>query len=75
MFRNLVLIVAIVLLIWIVRGFIRRSQITRPTPKTLNKDMVQCEHCQTYLPKDEAIEMDNHFFCGQQHLEDWKKDS
>ena len=63
---------AIAALIWIVRGFIRRGQLTHKKSSGLSKDMVQCQHCQTYLPKDEAIQQDGHFFCGQPHLQAWK---
>lgn len=73
MFRNLILIVAIAAIIWIVRGFIRRAQITQKTTPKLSKDMVQCEQCRTYLPKDEAITETGKFFCCKQHLIEWKQ--
>lgn len=74
MFRNLVIILAIVAIVWILRGFLRRSQIGQNTPpaKGDNKNMVQCEQCGTYLPSDDAIDQNGRFFCGQQHLRDWK---
>ena len=74
MFRNLFLLIAILLVVWIVRGFIRRSKLNS-TQKTTNKDkdMVQCEQCKTYLPKDDAISSDKLFFCGKEHLLEWKE--
>ena len=74
MLRNLVLIIAIAAVFWIIRGFIGRARISGQKQSTKSKDMVQCEHCKTFLPKDDAIVMDSKFFCGQQHLEDWKDD-
>ena len=74
MFRNLIIIIAVVALIWIVRGFIRRGQLEKKPPSGNGKDMVQCEQCQTYLPRDDAIEQNDHFFCGQKHLQEWKRD-
>ncbi|MCW9012714.1 MAG: PP0621 family protein [Gammaproteobacteria bacterium] len=72
MFRNLFLIAAILLVVWIIRGFIRRSQLTGAANKPRkNKDMVQCEQCKTYLPKDDAIVNNDKTFCSQQHLNDW----
>jgi uncharacterized protein len=73
MFRNLFLLVAVIAIFWIVKGFIRRAN-NKPQTKISSKDMVQCEHCNAYLPKDDAIVMDNKAFCNQQHLNDWKAD-
>lgn len=72
MFRNLILIIAVVALVWIARGFIRRAQLSQKKSVQQGGDMVQCEQCQTFLPKDDALQLDGRFFCGQQHLEDWK---
>lgn len=72
MLRNLLLIVAVVIIIWIVRGFIRRSQLNKPNI-VRSKDMVQCEQCKTYIPKDDAIISNGKLFCSQQHLNDWNK--
>jgi hypothetical protein len=74
MFRNLIILIAIVALVWIVRGIIRRNQLKEPgAPRQQkNQDMVQCALCQTYVPKDEAQQYDDHFFCGTAHLQDWK---
>lgn len=73
MFRNLILIIAVVALAWIVRGFIRRSQAIDKKPASKGQDMVQCAHCKTYLPKNEAISRDSQYFCNHQHLEQWEK--
>ncbi len=72
MLRNLFLIIAIAVIIWIVRGFIRRSQITKQHTIS-SKDMVQCVQCKTYIPKDDAISSNGKNFCSQQHLNDWNK--
>ncbi|HEY9050343.1 MAG TPA: PP0621 family protein [Gammaproteobacteria bacterium] len=72
MFRYLLLIIAVVIIIWIVRGFISRSQLNKPN-SVRSKDMVQCEQCKTYIPKDDAINSNGKLFCSQQHLNDWNK--
>jgi len=74
MFRNLFLLIAIGLIIWIVQGFIRRSKVSAK-PKISSKDMVQCEQCKTYLPADDSVSMQGKHFCSTQHLEDWKRKS
>ncbi len=72
MFKNLILIAAIVILFWVVKGFIRRVQLEKK-PSSKSRDMVQCEQCKAYLPKDDAIVSDNKTFCSQQHLNDWNR--
>ena len=72
MFRYLLLIIAVVIIIWIVRGFMSRSQLNKPNA-IRSKDMVQCEQCKTYIPKDDAISSNGKLFCSQQHLNDWNQ--
>ena len=74
MFRNLFLIIAVGLIIWIVQGFLRRSKMSNK-PKISSKDMVQCAQCKTYLPSEDSISMQDKYFCSTQHLEDWKQKS
>ena len=71
MFRNLFLLIAVIAIFWIVKSLIKRPRI-KSQNHTPSKDMVQCEHCKAYLPKYDAIVMDNKTFCNQQHLNDWK---
>lgn len=71
MFRNLFLLIAIGLIIWIIQGFIRRSKLSPPRTEARSKDMVQCEQCKSYLPKDDAVSMNGQHFCNPQHLQDW----
>jgi len=73
MFRNLILIIAVAALIWIVRGFVQRSQLPPKKSTSASRDMVQCEQCQTFLPKDDALQQDGRYFCGRPHLEEWKR--
>lgn len=50
---------------------IRRSR--KPPPNSAQiKDMVQCEHCQSYLPKEDAVFEKDKVFCNRQHLQDWE---
>jgi uncharacterized protein len=70
MFRNLFLLIAIIALFWIIKGMIRRSR-SQPPKNTQIKDMVQCEQCQSYLPKEDALSENGKLFCCQQHLKDW----
>ena len=72
MFRNLFLVIAIIALIWIIKGLIRRSK-TPAAHTRIEQDMVQCAQCKTYLPKDDAIVINDQAFCSHQHLDEWKQ--
>ena len=71
MFRNLLLLIAVIALFWIIKGMIRRSR-SQPPKNMIVKDIVQCELCQNYLPKEDAIIDNGKSFCNQQHLNEWK---
>ena len=71
LFRNLFLLIAVIALLWIVKGMIRRSS-KAPSKNNQIKDMVQCQLCQSYSPKDDAVFNNGHVFCSQKHLDDWK---
>ncbi|MDH5484021.1 MAG: PP0621 family protein [Gammaproteobacteria bacterium] len=72
MFRNLFLVIAIIALFLIIKGFIRRAKNTPASPAT-GKDMVQCTQCKVYLSQEDAIVSNNQNFCSQRHLEEWKQ--
>lgn len=72
MFKNLFLLLAIVAVIWIIKGMIRRAKNKKPEFID-HKTMVQCSQCNVYLDKQDAVSLSNNFFCNQQHLNDWSK--
>lgn len=59
-------------LIWFVRRLFMQQK-SEPEKISESKDMVQCEQCKTYLPKDDAVVLDDKLFCSQQHLDEWKE--
>jgi len=78
MFRNLIFIVAIGIVVWLVSRMIKSKsqQISSKTRQVKNneiKNIVQCQICQAFVPEDKAIIENNHTFCSQQHLEQWKE--
>lgn len=72
--RNLFILIAIVIAIWIIRTLINKPAANKTRTTDKGKDMVQCNQCKTYLPIDDAINLNGKNFCSQQHLEDWKKE-
>ena len=72
MFRNLILLIAIIVAVWLIRRLIITTK-TSHTKTIDSKDMVQCEHCKIYVPREDAINLNEKSFCSQQHLEDWNQ--
>lgn len=56
----------------LIRNYSRQSQDPKSThTKPPSRDTVKCAQCQTYIPRDEAVEMHGQVFCCQQHARDW----
>jgi uncharacterized protein len=36
---------------------------------------VQCAHCGLHLPREEALQSGNRYFCSQAHLDAWDADA
>ncbi len=74
MFRSVLIIILVIAVLWISRTVLQRLKQTPVSNKPLqNKDTVQCSHCKTYIPVDDAISHNQQYFCSQQHLEDWNQ--
>ena len=74
--RLALLILAVVVLLWLVRGAVRRraaAQRPEPTAATAASDatspqpMLTCAHCGLHLPRDEALPGRGGVFCGDAH--------
>jgi len=67
--RSLVILIAIVLVIYAVRGLWRTS---RPAGKRGQQTarMVQCARCGVYIPEQEALTSGGRFYCSESHLKD-----
>lgn len=72
MFRSVLVIILVIAILWIARVLLQRIQPRTEPRRSQTKDMVQCEQCRTYIPGDDAITKDGHYFCSRQHLEEWK---
>ncbi|MEE9423298.1 MAG: PP0621 family protein [Gammaproteobacteria bacterium] len=68
--RILLMLIGVGLVIAILVHFARGSrQITEKKPKHVDK-VVECQHCGTYIPEQEAIEFNGSFYCCEQHRRD-----
>jgi len=63
--KFLLLVVAIIVIYLVVRGFARKRHGRAGPP--LSEQMVPCAHCRVNLPRSEAIEVTGRFFCSEEH--------
>lgn len=73
MFRNLILLIAIFIVVWLVARMIKKPASNKPQQQIEPEDMVKCEQCDSFVPRTKAINSNGHFFCSQQHLDAWKQ--
>ena len=73
-FRLVLVALAIVAVVLILRHLARRSGPSRRSPPKVNVDMVRCAYCGLHLPRSEAIDSGDEFFCSKEHREASHKD-
>ena len=66
MSKFLLLILVIVAVWWLAKGF-RRKDAARDASAAVPEQMVTCSHCGLYLPRSEAIGEGDKFFCCAEH--------
>ena len=66
MSKLLLLILAVLAVWWLAKGF-RRKDAARDAPEAAAEKMVTCGHCGLYLPQSEAIREGDRFFCCAEH--------
>ena len=67
--RVLIIILGIALVIWILIRLARGDKVEhKPTKKV--GDMVQCAHCGTFVPRNEAIRSGEKFYCSREHRDE-----
>jgi len=72
MFKSVLIIIFVIVILMIIRTVLQRQkQPGRKTKPIDTRDTVQCQHCKTYFPRDDAIFKDEMAFCSSQHLDDW----
>ena len=69
--KFLLFLIAVVVLLWMLRGSLRRARRPRPTPKPPGTEapqpMLSCAHCGLHLPRDEALPGRGGVFCDAAH--------
>ena len=71
--KILLFLVAVVVLLWLLRGAVgRRRRDVRPPPRA-PQEMIACAHCGVHLPRDEALPGRGGVFCGDAHRAAFEK--
>lgn len=73
--KYVLVVLAIVVLIWLVRGARRRAMPppARPQGEGAAQPMVACLHCGVHLPAHEALPGRGGVFCGEAHRAEYEK--
>jgi uncharacterized protein len=64
--RILVLLLGIGLVVWILFR-LARGRAVEDRPQKRVGEMVRCSYCGVYVPRNEAVQKGNHYFCSQEH--------
>jgi uncharacterized protein len=66
--RILLLIVALFILIWLVRGLLlTRKRREPPPPGPAQAELVTCAHCGVHLPRAESRSAGGLHYCSEEH--------
>ena len=71
--KLLIIIIAVAVLLWLLRGLSRRTPPQNPKPPTAALPMVTCRQCGVHLPRDEALPGRGGVFCGEAHRAAFEK--
>lgn len=66
--KLVLLVLAVALAWWVLKGYRRSITRDQPPRATAPEDMVRCEHCGLHLPRSESHVRDGRFFCSEEHL-------
>ncbi|HUP10068.1 MAG TPA: PP0621 family protein [Caldimonas sp.] len=65
--KLLVFLLAVLALVWLLRGSVRRMRAPAPPPPPLPQTMVACAQCGVHLPASDALPGRGGVFCGADH--------
>lgn len=69
--KFLLFLIAVFVLLWMLRGSLRRARRAPPAAKPSSTDtpqpMLSCAHCGVHLPRDEALPGRGGVFCDAAH--------
>jgi uncharacterized protein len=65
--KLLLVLIAVLVLVWLVRGSVRRARVPPTAAPPPPLAMVACAHCGLHLPANEALPGRGGVFCGAEH--------
>ena len=74
--KVLLLLLAVLALVWLLRGSVRRNlpRRTEPPPSPVPQQMVTCAMCGVHLPRDESLPGRGGVFCDEAHRAAFEKE-
>ncbi len=73
----ILLLLAVLVLVWLLRGARRRVQPPpvppAPRPADAAQPIVACQHCGVHLPRSEALPGRGGVFCGEAHRAEYER--
>ncbi|MFT3664370.1 PP0621 family protein [Piscinibacter sp.] len=69
-------VIAVLALVWLLRGARRRADAPPPGPRREARDaepMVACQWCGVHLPRHEALPGRGGVFCGEAHRAEYER--
>lgn len=68
MAKIILLVLGLLLVYWILKGYRRRVGGGDPkAPAGAGEDMVKCAQCGVHLPRSESLTMHGKFYCSPEH--------
>lgn len=64
--RILIYLIGIALVVWILFRLYKSPSASRKQPGRVD-DMVKCEVCGVFVPRNEALSQDGHYYCSKEH--------
>ena len=70
--RTLLILIALAVVVMIVKRLWLQPR-QPPVSRELNGKMVQCENCGIFVPQQEALGQDGHYYCSREHRDASKR--
>ncbi|MGI9321203.1 MAG: PP0621 family protein [Thiogranum sp.] len=67
--RILIYLLGIALVIWILMRLAKTPRVEEKSTKKVG-DMVRCRHCGMYIPRHEAVQDSDHYYCCTEHRDE-----
>jgi uncharacterized protein len=65
--KIILLLLGLLLVWWILKGYRRRIDGNETTPPGASEDMVRCERCGVHLPRSESLVAGGKHYCSVEH--------